>query len=163
MEKDNKTSTKPKRRLSDILVLLVFLGVLALIAHGVNGLIKTETKPGDIQVYSGSTEIVSLQRVTGEQNKKGSIAEGERFEIEKDAESFPEIRMGKSIMLEATKNPYGGMHYTVYKENFEELYFRRETFSYPEEAGVYYVVVDTMWGDRSRNISTQHGFKLIVE
>ncbi len=163
MKKENESRAKPKRKLSDILILFAFIGVLALIAHGVNSLIKTEMKPGDIQVYSGSAEIVAQQRVTGEQNKKGSISEGERFEIEKDAASFPEIRMSKSIILEATKNPYGGMHYTVYNENFEELYFRREAFSYPEEAGTYYVVVDTMWGDRSKNISTQHGFKLIVE
>ena len=163
MKKEAKTGAKPKRRLSDILILIAFVGVLSLIAHGVNSIIRMELKPGDIQVYSGKTEIVSLQRVTGEQTKKGSIAEGERFEIEKDAESFPEIRMSKSIMLEATKNPYGSMHYTVYKENFEELYFRRDAFSYPEEAGTYYVVVDTMWGDKNKNISTQHGFKLIVE
>lgn len=163
MNRENKSTAKPKRKLSDILVLLIFVGVIALIAHGINYFIKSEMKPGDILIYSGETEIISLQRVTGEQNRKGTIAEGERFEIEKDAASFPKLNMKKSIMLEATQNPYGGMHYTVYTEDFEELYFRRDTFSYPEEPGTYYIVVDTAWGSQSRNISTQHGFKLVIE
>ena len=119
MKKENQQGAKPKRKFSDILLLLLFVGVLALVAHGINGLIKTNVDAGDIQVYSGSAEILTEQRVTGVQNKKGSVSEGERFEIERDAENFPEIVLDQSIILEATQNPYGGMHYTVYEEDFD--------------------------------------------
>ena len=54
--------------------------------------------------------------------------------------------MDKGIVLEASQDPYGAMYYTVYNEDFSELYYRSERFAYPENDGTYYVVIDTAWG-----------------
>ena len=41
--------------------------------------------------------------------------------------------MDKGIVLEASQDPYGAMYYTVYNEDFSELYYRSERFAYPEK------------------------------
>ena len=101
--------------------------------------------------------------MTGEQRKNGSKACRGHFEIEAVADEFPVIRMDKGIVLEASQDPYGAMYYTVYNEDFSELYYRSERFAYPENAGTYYVVIDTAWGDKNHYFSTEHGFTLVIE
>ena len=107
--------------------------------------------------------MTALQNVTGEQRKNGSKACGGHFEIEEVADEFPVIRMDKGIVLEASQDPYGAMYYTVYNEDFSELYYRSERFAYPENDGTYYVVIDTAWGDKNHYFSTEHGFTLVIE
>ena len=115
------------------------------------------------QNYNLFLNKTALQNVTGEQRKNGSKACGGHFEIEKVADEFPVIRMDKGIVLEASQDPYGAMYYTVYNEDFSELYYRSERFAYPENDGTYYVVIDTAWGDKNHYFSTEHGFTLVIE
>ena len=115
------------------------------------------------QNYNLFLNKTALQNVTGEQRKNGSKACGGHFEIEEVADEFPVIRMDKGIVLEASQDPYGAMYYTVYNEDFSELYYRSERFAYPENDGTYYVVIDTAWGDKNHYFSTEHGFTLVIE
>ena len=115
------------------------------------------------QNYNLFLNKTALQNVTGEQRKNGSEACGGHFEIEEVADEFPVIRMDKGIVLEASQDPYGAMYYTVYNEDFSELYYRSERFAYPENDGTYYVVIDTAWGDKNHYFSTEHGFTLVIE
>ena len=115
------------------------------------------------QNYNLFLNKTALQNVTGEQRKNGSKACGGHFEIEAVADEFPVIRMDKGIVLEASQDPYGAMYYTVYNEDFSELYCRSERFAYPENDGTYYVVIDTAWGDKNHYFSTEHGFTLVIE
>ena len=137
--------------------------VLGVGAYFIADALKAELVPGDIVVRSGNEEITALQNVTGEQRKNGSKACGGHFEIEAVADEFPVIRMDKGIVLEASQDPYGAMYYTVYNEDFSELYYRSERFAYPENDGTYYVVIDTAWGDKNHYFSTEHGFTLVIE
>ena len=114
------------------------------------------------QNYNLFLNKTALQNVTGEQRKNGSKACGGHFEIEEVADEFPVIRMDKGIVLEASQDPYGAMYYTVYNEDFSELYYRSERFAYPENDGTYYVVIDTAWGDKNHYFSTEHGFTLVI-
>ena len=88
---------------------------------------------------------------------------GVNHRLEEVADEFPVIRMDKGIVLEASQDPYGAMYYTVYNEDFSELYYRSERFAYPENDGTYYVVIDTAWGDKNHYFSTEHGFTLVIE
>ena len=115
------------------------------------------------QNYNLFLNKTALQNVTGEQRKNGSKACRGHFEIEAVADEFPVIRMDKGIVLEASQDPYGAMYYTVYNEDFSELYYRSERFAYPENDGTYYVVIDTAWGDKNHYFSTEHGFTLVIE
>ena len=115
------------------------------------------------QNYNLFLNKTALQNVTGEQRKNGSKACGGHFEIEEVADEFPVIRMDTGIVLEASQDPYGAMYYTVYNEDFSELYYRSERFAYPENDGTYYVVIDTAWGDKNHYFSTEHGFTLVIE
>jgi len=153
---------KPKS-IKDLLLGILFMAILGVIAYGIAWLLQTEPEPGNISVYSGDTETVTLQRVVAEEKKKELIVDSGRFHIEEDAALFPVVRMEKSIMLEASQDPISDMYYTIYKEDFSELYYRTVFFTYPEEPGTYYVVVDTTWGRKDHNFSTQHGFTLIIE
>ena len=71
--------------------------------------------------------------------------------------------MDKGIVLEATQDPWGDMYYTVYRSDYSELYYRSIFFSYPEESGTYYIVIDTAWGGKDHHFTTQHGFTLIID
>lgn len=153
---------KPKS-VKDFFLGILFFAVIGMIAYGIAWLVQTDPEPGDIMVYSGDTEITALQRVISKETKKEGVLDGTRFELETDAADFPVVRMEKSIMLEATQDPISDMYYTIYNEDFSELYYRTVFFEYPEEPGTYYVVIDTMWGRSDFNFTTQHGFTLIIE
>lgn len=146
----------------DLVLGILIVAVLGVGAYFIADALKAELVPGNIAVRSGDEEITALQNVTGEQSKNGSKACGGRFEIEKVADEFPVIRMDKGIVLEASQDPYGAMYYTVYNEDFSELYYRSERFAYPENDGTYYVVIDTAWGDKNHYFSTEHGFTLVI-
>ena len=146
----------------DLVLGILIVAVLGVGAYFIADALKAELVPGDIVVRSGNEEITALQNVTGEQRKNGSKACGGHFEIEEVADEFPVIRMDKGIVLEASQDPYGAMYYTVYNEDFSELYYRSERFAYPENDGTYYVVVDTAWGDKNHYFSTEHGFTLVI-
>lgn len=152
---------KPKN-FKDFVLGLLFVGILCAIAWGIGWLLQTDPEPGDIKVYSGDIEITTLQNVIGEETKKESI-DHDRFDLAEDAADFPVVVMEKSIMLEATQDPISDMYYTLYDADFTELYYRAVSFSYPEEPGTYYVVIDTMWGRSDHNFTTQHGFTLAIE
>ena len=147
----------------DLVLGILIVAVLGVGAYFIADALKAELVPGDIVVRSGNEEITALQNVTGEQRKNGSKACGGHFEIEEVADEFPVIRMDKGIVLEASQDPYGAMYYTVYNEDFSELYYRSERFAYPENDGTYYVVIDTAWGDKNHYFSTEHGFTLVIE
>lgn len=147
----------------DLVLGILIVAVLGVGAYFIADALKAELVPGDIVVRSGNEEITALQNVTGEQRKNGSKACGGHFEIEEVADEFPVIHMDKGIVLEASQDPYGAMYYTVYNEDFSELYYRSERFAYPENDGTYYVVIDTAWGDKNRYFSTEHGFTLVIE
>ena len=153
---------KPKK-IQDLLIAVAFFAVVGLIAYGIAWLLHSDPVPGDITVYSGETEVVMLQNVIAEEHKKNGNTQYDRFVIEEDAEKFPVVEMHKSIMLEASQDPISDMFYTVYNEDFTERYYRAVRFEYPEEAGTYYVVIDTMWGNEDLKFTTQHGFTLIIE
>ncbi len=106
----------------DLVLGILIVAVLGVGAYFIADALKAELVPGDIVVRSGNEEITALQNVTGEQRKNGSEACGEHFEIEEVADEFPVIRMDKGIVLEASQDPYGAMYYTVYNEDFSELY-----------------------------------------
>lgn len=147
----------------DLVLGILIIAVLGVGAYFIADALKAELVPGDIVVRSGNEEITALQNVTGEQSKNGSKACGVHFEIEEVADEFPVIYMDKGIVLEASQDPYGAMYYTVYNEDFSELYYRSERFAYPESDGTYYVVIDTAWGDKNHYFSTEHGFTLVIE
>ena len=147
----------------DLVLGILIVAVLGVGAYFIADALKAELVPGDIVVRSGNEEITALRNVTGEQRKNGSKACRGHFEIEAVADEFPVIRMDKGIVLEASQDPYGAMYYTVYNEDFSELYYRSERFAYPENDGTYYVVIDTAWGDKNHYFSTEHGFTLVIE
>ena len=158
-----KMKAKKPMSVKDFFIAVAFFAVVGLIAYGIAWLVQSDPVPGDITVYSGSAEVTALQRVISEEKKKEGTTEGERFVPETDAADFPVVHMDKSIMLEATQDPITDMYYTVYDEDFAELYYRAVQFTYPEEPGVYYVVIDTMWGNRDHKFTTQHGITLVIE
>ena len=155
--------TKKPKKIQDLLIAIAFFAVVGAIAYGIAWLLHTDPVPGDITVYSGETEVVMLQNVITEEHRKNGTTNYDRFVIEEDAEQFPVVQMDRSIMLEASQDPISDMYYSVYNADYSELYYRAVRFEYPEEAGTYYVVVDTMWGNRDLKFTTQHGFTLIIE
>ena len=155
-------TNKPKS-VKDFFLAVAFFAVIGVIAYGIAWLVRTEPVPGDIKVYSGQEEVMTLQRVIREEKKREDVKEQARFEIETDAESFPVVQMQKSIMLEATQDPISDMYYSVYDADGNELYYREVRFTYPETPDTYYVVIDTMWGNRDHKFTTQHGFTLNIE
>ena len=153
---------KPKS-FKDFILGILFVAVLGCVAYFIADLLKTEVVPGDIAVQSGDMEITALQRVTAEQRKDGSFLDCERFDIQTDSADFPVLHMDKGIVLEATQDPWGDMYYTVYRSDYSELYYRSIFFSYPEESGTYYIVIDTAWGGKDHHFTSQHGFTLIID
>ena len=157
------THVRKPKSFKDLVLGLLLVAALGVVAYCIADLLKTEITPGDIVVKSGDAEITALQRVTAEQRKDGSAVDGVRFDIETDSADFPVLHMDKGIVLEATQDPWGEMYYTVYNADFSELYYRSVFFSYPEESGTYYIVMDTMWGGKDHSFSTQHGFALEID
>ncbi|MGN0478816.1 MAG: hypothetical protein ACI4GO_05250, partial [Hominenteromicrobium sp.] len=147
----------------DFILGILMIAVLGCAAYFIADLLKTEIAPGNIAVQSGDAEITALQRVTSEESKDGGHTDCERFDIQTDAADFPVLHMDKGIVLEATQDPYGEMYYTVYRSDYSELYYRSTFFSYPEESGTYYIVIDTAWGGKKHFFTTQHGFTLIID
>lgn len=147
----------------DLVLGILCIAVLGVGAYFIADALKTELVPGDIIVRSGTEEITTLQNVTGEQRKNGSVASGDHFKIEDAAGDFPIIHMNKGIVLEASQDPYGSMYYTIYNSDFSELYYRSERFVYPDKVGTYYIVIDTAWGDKNHYFTTEHGFTLIID
>lgn len=153
---------KPKS-FKDFVLGILLVAALGCVAYFIADLLKTEITPGDIAVKSGGEEIIALQRVTAEQREDGSFLDCARFDIQTDSADFPVLHMEKGIVLEATQDPWGDMYYTVYNADFSELYYRSEYFSYPEESGTYYIIIDTTWGNRKQYFGTQHGFTLVID
>lgn len=153
---------KPKN-FKDFVLGLLLICVLIGIAYGIGSLFEADPEPGDITVWSGDAEITALQTVTAEKKRNKDTIEGQKFDVEEDAERFPAVHLDGSIILDASQDPYGSMYYTIYKEDFSELYYRSEFFQYPEESGTYYIIVETTWGGASHSFSTQHGFTLTME
>lgn len=149
----------------DFILGILLISVIGLAAVGIGYLLQGEVTPGDIQVLSGAAEITAQQHITGEEIKTGkdSVIKYEPLNIETEAAGLPAIEMEKGIILEATQDPYSGMYYTMYNEQYEELYYRSVQFHYPEEPGTYYVIIDADWGNRKHVITIQHGFALIIE
>ena len=147
----------------DLVLGILIVAVLGVGAYFIADALRAELVPGDIVVRSGNEEVTALQNVVEEQRKNGAVASGEHFKIEDAAGDFPVIHMDKGIVLEASQDPYGAMYYTVYNEDFSELYYRSERFAYPENGGTYYVMVDTAWGDKNHYFTTEHGFTLVIE
>ena len=158
-----KMEKKKPKSVKDFFLAVLFFAVIGIIAYGIAWLVQTDPVPGDIKVYSGQEEVLTQQRVIREEKKRSDTKEYARYDIEKDAEDFPVVQMSKSIMLEATQDPIGDMFYSVYDASFQELYYREVRFTYPDEPGTYYVVIDTMWGNSDHKFTTQHGFTLIKE
>lgn len=151
-----------KRNPKDFLLGIVLVLLLGCLAYGISALLQGEVTEGTVTVKSGDSEITALSNTVAEYRKSGSVADFARFEIPQDAKAFPVIKMDKGIILVTSQDPYSDMSYTIYKEDGSELYYRSSFFSYPEENGTYYIVIDTSWGTDEHHFTTQHGFTLVM-
>lgn len=147
----------------DLVLGILIVAVLGVGAYFIADALKAELVPGDIVVRSGNEGDYRAAERDRRAKEERFKACGGHFEIEEVAVNSRSFAMDKGIVLEASQDPYGAMYYTVYNEDFSELYYRSERFAYPENDGTYYVVIDTAWGDKNHYFSTEHGFTLVIE
>ena len=156
--------TPLKLKPADLLIVAVFFAILIGTGYLLNGLFAKELEPGNVDILLAKDQrVLTLRRITAAPGESGGQTEWERFEITRDGPEFPEISFSGNLTLTTDIDPWGSMYYTLYDGDFTELYYRSERFSPPEDPGRYYLVIDTMWGDKKKYFSTQHGVQLLVE
>ncbi len=147
----------------DFLILAGFLAVLFLLGALLNRLWQGwNVSPGNVTVLTGrpgaEQRVEALRRVT--HTPDGT--EAPSLDPETDGERFPLLTLDGTVSLTTSEDPLDSMYYTFYDESFEELVFRTEQFRLPEEPGLYYLVIDTKWGNRKEYYTTEHGVRLRI-
>ncbi len=140
-------------------------GLVLVIAFVVFLIVRTitpEAHQGTMTITSSGTTIESVANVT-KVTTKGVETSYRELKLEEIADSLPVVAYdGEDITVGfGDDDTLNNFSFTMYDEDFNEIYSGEEKFVFPDEPGTYIVKTEFSWGYTEKNsILTENYYKV---
>lgn len=141
------------------LLAIVSVAVLAL-SIGLFGCTKERIVfAGDIKLVSAGEQYAPFQNWIYSL-KDGVAADGMRKQPKDVANELEPVSVSDDVQIVLEGRTTGLQYYTLYDEQYREVYYRQDEFVMPEETGKYILCAEVAWGTKDEYDGYQYFFAM---
>jgi hypothetical protein len=141
-----------KKALLVVVVILVFIFTM----YGC----QNKNLVGSISIISSEKEYLPESNWINSL-EDGLAGDGMRKAPNEVSAGLDEIPLTGDLEIIIDGKTTGNPAYTLFNEDYEEVYYRNHEFKEPSEPGVYILLIELVWGNKTRYEGFQYFFKLI--
>ncbi|MHB8061782.1 MAG: hypothetical protein ACYDG2_03975 [Ruminiclostridium sp.] len=140
--------------------LLVFVSITVLaLSVGLYGCTKEKTvSVGDIKLISAGEQYAPFQNWIFSLDKDGLASDGERKQPKDIVNELDTALVSDDVQIVIEGKTTGLQYYTLYDEQYQEVYYGQEKFVMPEESGKYILCAEVTWGTEKEYDGYQYFF-----
>ncbi len=142
--------------------MLVFISLLVLVLSlGLYGCSKEKTvSVGEVKLVSAGEQYAPFQNWIFSLNKDGLVSDGERKQPKDIVNELDTVSVSDDVQIAIDGKTAGLQYYTLYDEQYQEVYYRQEKFMMPEKSGKYILCAEVTWGTEKEYDGYQYFFMM---
>lgn len=111
--------------------------------------IETVVSVGEIWLVSAGEQYAPFENWIYSLDKDGLAADGERKQPKDIINELEIISVYDDVQIVIDGQATDLQYYTLYDEQYQEIYYRQEKFMKPEKPGKYILSVEVVWGNEA--------------
>ncbi|MDD4493198.1 MAG: hypothetical protein PHV32_02410 [Eubacteriales bacterium] len=116
---------------------------------------------GQIYVKTNGQEYEPFTNWYAQKEYNGPFADGMRLQPKDVDAKLPEINISDDFEIIIEGNHLRRSHYSLFDEEYNQVYYRHWENAAPSEPGTYILLIDVMWGNKVQNAEYQYFFKIV--